>query len=198
MTVQTKPYTLEEYLILEEQAEYKNEYFNGEIIPMTGGTTAHNQIAGNLYAALKYALKGKPYKIYIGDVKVWIPTYRIGIYPDVMVISGESVYHGKGTTIVTNPALIVEVLFKSTRTHDRTDKFDQYWSLETMQEYLLLERTERKAYQYAKTESGQWLFTEYRENETLTLTSLNLTFTLSELYEGIDFIQPEEWPAQTV
>jgi Uma2 family endonuclease len=192
MTVQAKPYTFEEYLALEEQANYKNEYLNGEIIPMTGGTTAHNQIAGNLYAALKYALKGKPYKIYIGDVKVWIPTYRIGTYPDVMVIAGEPVYHGKGTTIVTNPALIVEVLSKSTRTHDRTDKFDQYRSLETMQEYLLLEQTERKAYQYVKTESGQWLFTEYRENETLTLTSLNLTLTLSELYEGINFIQTEE------
>lgn len=192
MTVQTKPYTLEEYLVLEEQAEYKNEYLNGAIIPMTGGTTAHNQIAGNLYAALKYALKGKPYKIYIGDVKVWIPTYRIGTYPDVMVTTGEPLYHGKGTTIVTNPTLIVEVLSKSTRTHDRTDKFDQYRSLETMKEYLLLEQTERKAYQYVKTKLGQWLFTEYRENATLTVASLALTLPLSELYDGINFTQTEE------
>ncbi|MGB8698678.1 MAG: Uma2 family endonuclease, partial [Thermosynechococcaceae cyanobacterium] len=94
MAVQTKSYTLEEYLALEELAEYKNEYRNGEIVPMTGGTTAHNQIAGNLYVALKYALKGKPYKVYIGDVKVWIPSYRLGTYPDVMVISGEPIYQG--------------------------------------------------------------------------------------------------------
>lgn len=40
MVLQTeKDYTPEEYLELEEKAEYKNEYRDGEIIPMTGGTT---------------------------------------------------------------------------------------------------------------------------------------------------------------
>ena len=46
-------YTPEEYLELEEQAEFKNEYRDGEIIPMTGGTTNHNQIALNLATSLK-------------------------------------------------------------------------------------------------------------------------------------------------
>jgi Uma2 family endonuclease len=192
MTVQTKPYTLEEYLALEAQAVYKNEYRNGEIVPMTGGTTAHNQIAGNLYAALKYALKGKPYKIYIGDVKVWLPLHQLGTYPDVIVITGDPIYHGSGTTLVTNPTLIVEVLSKSTRAYDRTDKFDLYRSLETFQEYLLLEQTEQKVYQYVKTEQGQWLFTEYGRDATLNLSTLNLSFSIAELYDGVDCSQAEE------
>jgi Uma2 family endonuclease len=29
----------EEYMALEEQAEYKSEYYNGEIFPMAGGST---------------------------------------------------------------------------------------------------------------------------------------------------------------
>jgi Uma2 family endonuclease len=51
MEVQTvkRFYTPEEYLELEAKAEYKSEYRDGEIIPMTGGTTNHNQIAGNYY-----------------------------------------------------------------------------------------------------------------------------------------------------
>ncbi len=192
MAVQTKAYTLEEYLALEAQAVYKNEYRNGEIVPMTGGTTAHNQIAGNLYAALKYALKGKPYKIYIGDVKVWLPLHQLGTYPDVIVITGDPIYHGPGTTLVTNPTLIVEVLSKSTRAYDRTDKFDLYRSLETFQEYLLLEQTEQKVYQYVKTEQGQWLFTEYGRDATLNLSTLNLSFSIAELYDGVDCSQAEE------
>ncbi|MGV0107360.1 Asl1446 protein [Nostoc sp. DSM 114160] len=45
MVLQTqKRYTPEEYLELEEKAEYKNEYRDGKIIPMTGGTTNHNKI----------------------------------------------------------------------------------------------------------------------------------------------------------
>jgi Uma2 family endonuclease len=192
MAVQTKPYTLEDYLALEAQAVYKNEYRNGEIVPMTGGTTAHNQIAGNLYATLKNALKGQPYKIYIGDVKLWLSLHQLGTYPDVMVIAGKPIYHGPGTTLVTNPTLIVEVLSKSTRAYDRTDKFDYYRSLETFQEYLLLEQTEPKAYHYIKTEQGQWLFTEYGKDATLSLNIFNLSFAIAELYDGVDCSQTEE------
>ncbi len=78
MQVQTPKhhYTPEEYLALEDAAEYKNEYRDGEILPMTGGTTNHNKIALNMAANLKFALRGQTYDIYIGDVRLWIPRYR--------------------------------------------------------------------------------------------------------------------------
>ena len=43
-------YTPEAYLALEEQADYKSEYYRGEILAMAGGFYNHNVIAGNLYA----------------------------------------------------------------------------------------------------------------------------------------------------
>lgn len=52
-------YTIEEYLELELISETRSEYRNGEVVPMTGGTPDHNDIAGNLYIPLKLALKGK-------------------------------------------------------------------------------------------------------------------------------------------
>lgn len=54
-----KNYTIEQYLELELVSETRSEYRNGEIIPMTGGTPNHRDIAGNLYILLKLALKGK-------------------------------------------------------------------------------------------------------------------------------------------
>ena len=60
-TTETKYYTPEEYLALEETSEDKNEYRQGEIIPMVGATTNHNQIAGNgcipLKSEYKYSLR---------------------------------------------------------------------------------------------------------------------------------------------
>jgi len=47
--LELKYYTPEKYLELEEKSAIKNEYLDGEIIPMAGGTTNHNQIAGNFY-----------------------------------------------------------------------------------------------------------------------------------------------------
>lgn len=59
MTTQTlvKPLTPAAYLEQEVASETRNEYRNGEIIPMARGTPKHNQISGNSYIALKLALK---------------------------------------------------------------------------------------------------------------------------------------------
>lgn len=76
-------YPPEQYLELEEKSELKHEYKNGEIITMTGGTTDHNEIAGNLCTYLKLALKNKKYRVFIADVRLWIPTFNLYTYPDL-------------------------------------------------------------------------------------------------------------------
>lgn len=64
MVLQTEKryYTLEEYLELEEQAEYRSEYLDGEIIPMIGGTTNHNKIAGNFYKKFPLVINDQNYE----------------------------------------------------------------------------------------------------------------------------------------
>ena len=76
MQLHARTYTPEEYWKLEEQAEYKSEYRDGEIVPMTEGTTNHNEISGNLYANLKFSLKKQNYRVYVADVRLRIPRYR--------------------------------------------------------------------------------------------------------------------------
>ena len=56
-----KNYTPIEYLNLATHSQQRHEYINGEIIPMTGGTPNHNQIALNFSAALNFSLKRQPY-----------------------------------------------------------------------------------------------------------------------------------------
>ena len=123
LEIQKNSYTTEQYLELEEKAEFRSEYRDGEIVPMTGGTTNHNKITLNLAASLKITLRGKKYDVYMSDVRLWIPRYRQYTYPDVMLIEGEPVYTGTNTTTVINPSLIAEVLSKSTKNYDQGDKF---------------------------------------------------------------------------
>jgi Uma2 family endonuclease len=63
-------YTPEEYLALEEAAIDKSEYHDGEIIPMTGGTTNHNSIIINWITNLKSGLRGKNYSLFTNDVRL--------------------------------------------------------------------------------------------------------------------------------
>jgi Uma2 family endonuclease len=186
--VVTAYYTPEEYLELEEKADYKNEYRDGEIISMTGGTTNHNKLALNLATGLNVALNDLDYEIYIGDVKLWIPRYREFTYPNVMVIEGQPVYYSTNTTIVTNPVLIVEVLSKSTKDYDRGDKFLYYRSIPEFKEYILIDQTKYYVMQYVKTSENQWILTEYEtEDAMINLSSINVELSLKQLYKKVNF-----------
>ncbi|GCL39519.1 MULTISPECIES: Uma2 family endonuclease [Sphaerospermopsis] len=188
MQTQTRTYTPEEYLELEEKAEYKNEYRDGEIIPMAGGTTNHNKIALNFAAALKYGLKKQNYDVYIGDVRLWIPRYRQYTYPDVMLIKGEPIYQNANTTTVMNPLLIAEVLSKSTSNYDQGDKFLYYRSIPEFKEYILINQYQYHVMHYVKTDDGKWIFTELEsESDTLTLQNLDFQIDFQDLYEQVDF-----------
>ncbi|MEL6439892.1 MAG: Uma2 family endonuclease [Cyanobacteria bacterium J06621_8] len=188
LQTQNRQYSREEYLQLEADAEYKHEYRDGEIIPMTGGTTNHNEICLNFAANLKFGLKQQNYRVYMGGVRLWIPRHRVYTYPDVMVIKGEPIYADQGTTTVTNPVLIAEVLSKSTQNYDQGDKFTYYRSIPEMEEYILISQEQYYVMQYAKTEAKKWLLSEYTEEDlAIQLSAIAFEFPLSDIYSGVDF-----------
>lgn len=191
MSAQTQQryYTPGEYLKLEETADYKSEYRDGEVVPMTGGTTDHNDIAGNFYAYLKIALRRKPYKVFIGDVRLWIPSCKLFTYPDVMAIAGEPTFYEERSDTVTNPQMIVEVLSKSTRNYDQGDKFDFYRTIPEFQEYVLVDQYQVLVKHFSKTSEGYWLLKEYvNRTQELVLSSIEFEISLDQIYEGTELI----------
>lgn len=193
MQTTTRYYTPEEYLELEEKAEYKSEYRDGEIVQMTGGTSNHNQICLSLASALYYAFRKKKNRVYMSDMRLWIPRYRQYTYPDVMVTKGEPIYTGANKTTVMNPLLIAEVLSKSTNNYDQGDKFLYYRSIPEFKEYILINQNQYHVMQYVKTDDGKWILTELEaESDILKLQTIDFEIPLTDLYEQVDFTQASE------
>ena len=179
-----KVYTEEEYLALEVESDIRSEYRDGEIIPMTGGTPAHNEITSILNTLLRVALKGQPYSIFVADQRLWIPQCNEHVYPDVMVVPRPiSLKPGRKDT-VTNPVLISEVLSKSTQGYDRGGKFSAYRTIPAFREYILIDQYQACVERYEKQTENQWLFTEYKAlSDEIVLSSVPVRFTMSDLYE---------------
>lgn len=78
-------YTPEKYLALEEQAKFKSEYHDGEIISMAGGSFNHNEIITNS-CGLKAILRQQGYRLFTHGVRVWIPKDQRFTYSDILVI----------------------------------------------------------------------------------------------------------------
>jgi Uma2 family endonuclease len=191
--IQKRQYTKEEYLALEETAEYKSEYRNGEIIPMAGGTTNHNRIAVNVSSHLNFGLKQRNADVFAGDVRLWIPHYNIYTYPDIMVIPEKPIYEGKGATTVTNPLIIIEVLSSSTSNYDKGKKFRYYRSIPSCKEYVLIDQYSHFVEHFSKTEDNKWLLTEYETEDTrLAFNFINFEISLQDIYTRVDFDLDEE------
>ena len=188
MIIAERYYSPEEYLEIEVKSEERHEYINGQIIPMTGGTPNHNQISGNFYAALNFALKRQPYRVFVTDQRLWIPQKRINTYPDVMVVAGELQFQEGRKDTLTNPIMIAEVVSKSTKSYDRDEKFAAYRTIPSFQEYLLIDQYTMHVEQYSKTDNNRWIFTEYEDTDvTISLASVPFEISLFDIYDKVDF-----------
>lgn len=189
MPAQTKiTYTPEEYLAIEISSETRHEYINGEIIPMTGGTPEHNEIASILNAILRTNLKGKPYSIFIADQRLWIPEKKLYTYPDVMIVQRPIQLQIERKDTVTNPIFIAEVLSQSTKNYDKDEKFSAYRTIPIFQEYLLIDQYSQHIEHYSKSGFNQWIFSEYNNSEDyINLISISCKISLLEVYDDIEF-----------
>jgi len=180
-------YSLEEYRAIAEISTEKCEYHDGEIITMTGGTIQHSRICGNIFYLLKFLLRDTKFEPINSDLRLWIPEYSRGVYPDAMVFDGLIQLNDDRQDEVLNPILIVEVLSPSTEEYDRTDKFRMYRSIPSFCEYLLIRQNKVFVEHYSKRSQG-WNYSDFDSlDQSISLDSVNLELAIAEIYRDIIF-----------
>jgi Uma2 family endonuclease len=184
-------YTPEEYLVLERAAEYKSEYFAGEIFAMAGTSREHSLIVVNLSRELSAQLRGRPCETYANEMRVKVETSGLYTYPDVVVICGEPHFQDDEVDTLLNPTLIIEVLSPSSEAYDRGKKFGHYRRLDSLQEYVLIAQDQPRIERYLRQQDQQWVLTETSGlTETVQLASIECRLALAEVYDRVRF--PDE------
>ena len=182
-----KYYSEEEYLAFEREAVDKHELIDGEILAMAGASREHNVIGGNIFASFHSKLSGGTCESYINDMRVRMKKGRYS-YPDVVVVCGEPQFADDEFDILLNPVVVVEVLSKSTRFRDKTEKLETYQKMESIQECLLVEQDFPHVEHYIKQTPMQWLLRIYEDlNDTITFESINCQLPFTEIYAQIEF-----------
>jgi len=193
--VSTQPKTFltpEQYLEIERKAEYKSEYYRGEMFAMAGASWAHNLLVSHLLRDIGQQLRGKPCEICPSDMRVRVSASGLYTYPDAVVVCGEPQLLDNQFDTLLNPHLIVEVLSPSTEAYDRGRKFEHYQSIESLGEYLMISSDRVHADLYTRQPDGRWLLTSAtRLEDSLDLQSVGSSLALAGLYEKVDFAEPE-------
>lgn len=181
----------EDYLAMERESLEKHEYFDGEIFQMAGSSKEHNLITSNLIISLGNQLKKRNCQVYPPDMRVHIPKTGLFTYPDVSVVCGEAQLLPDGhLDTLTNPILIIEILSPSTEGYDKGAKFDNYRSLESLHEYLLVSQDAKKIIRYTKQADGSWILMDFIGDKTeIELFSIECSLTMDDVYDKVGLEQ---------
>ena len=193
ITQESRRMTVAEYLVAEESAEVKSEYWRGEVFAMAGSQPEHAEITANFSGEARQRLKGR-------GCRAWSPDLRVksgsGLYtyPDLAILCGPPQYEqlpGQGIRTLVNPTVLVEILSDSTEARDRGFKFEQYCTLPSLQQYVLVHQRQPRVEVFTRQADDQWrLKFIVGLDAAVELTSVGATIPMSEIYAGIEFPPP--------
>ncbi len=184
-------YTMEEYFALERAGEARYEYWDGEIICMSGGSRQYARICGNVYLIIGQQIRGSNCTAYTGDLAIRTPTPPPYRYPDASVACGTLQFENiNGIDALINPVLIVEVLSPGTESLDKKEKRLAYQRIPSVMELLLIAQDAPHVTQIVRQpeQEPDWGRRDYGDlTVRIELSSIGCPLSLSDIYEGVDF-----------
>jgi Uma2 family endonuclease len=184
-----KFYRPEEYLTFERASATKHEYLNGEILATGRVNAQHVLLVTNLVGELGLQLKASPCRVYSAALRVRTAPAGLYTYPDVIVVCDEPrFFSDEQDDTLLNPALIIEVLSESTKDYDRGGKFEQYRTIDSFVEYLLIAQDRPHVEHRTRQPDGSWLLQETNSLEdTIQLNSVPCSLRMTDIYSKINF-----------
>ena len=174
----------EDYLSWEAAQPEKHEFVAGEIFAMVGASDRHVTLSLNIASALREHLRGGPCRVYIADMKLRVETVDAWFYPDVMVTCDPADHERELDKAA--PVLVVEVLSPGTEAFDRGAKFAAYRTLDSLQEYLLIDPDSGRIELYRRNGDGHWVLHSPEGAEPLQLASVDIKLTRAIIFEDAE------------
>ena len=113
-------------------------------------------------------------------------------YPDVMVSCENNA--DEDEHFITSPKIIVEVLSKSTRKTDSTIKMVSYFTIPSLEEYVLIEQDICEIQVFKKSED--WRSSFYYLGDDICFSSINVTVSVEDIYYQIENEEISEFMTQ--
>ena len=174
----------EDYLEGERVSPIKHEYRRGHVYAMTGAKKPHIIIGSNLVRLLGNHLLNTPCLVLSSDIKVRLQEANCYYYPNVAVTCDER-DTGSTEDFILYPSLIIEVLSPSTAAFDRGNKFADYQTASSLQEYVLITQSELKIECFRVNAEGNWVSQTYRQGDELELMSIDFRCPIAQVYQKV-------------
>ena len=165
----------------QERGRY--EYLDGEIIEMPGEGGAHNFVKGALYMALFEAAKrvGLRDQVLTDGMTVHIEHFNRGREPDAAVST--TPVADRTALCIVDPLIVAEVVSPSSLRDDTGDKLNEYFSVPSIQHYLIVRPDKRLIVHHMRGDGGK-LITSVVTDPFLRLDPPGLDIDLGPVFEA--------------
>jgi Uma2 family endonuclease len=185
-----KRFTPQDYLVWERKQRLKHEFIDGKLYTMGGASKKHNKITFNINGLLWFIQQTiTNFEAFTTDMRTYAPLKKSYFYPDIVVVKGQDEYLDNEFDTLTNPTVVLEVASKSTKSYDKSKKFDFYRSIPSLEEYFLVSQTEYYVSHFYRNTQNEWVVGDILQDPTdvLKVKSLSIELKLSDIYRGVDF-----------
>jgi Uma2 family endonuclease len=176
--------TVAEYLAWgDTQSErQRTELINGQIVAMAPERVAHNRVKIRALQALERALlaAGIEGEVFIDGITVPIEVHT-AYEPDVLVRLGAPL--APDQLKVSDPVILVEVLSASTAHNDRSAKLIGYFTLPSVQHYLVIDPEGRTVAHHLR-EPGGGVGVRNLSSGILALDPPGIAIEIAEIFDG--------------
>ena len=188
MIAKTREISVAEYFAIDEASDIRNEYIDGEIYPMPGGSGIHNILVARAIRAFGNALGERDCEVYGSQMRVRIDARKY-VYPDASVVCGPPKYEDDKQITLVNPLFVIEVTSPSSMVTDHNDKLHMYGSVPSIQGYLILDQERIFADWYTRDGAG-WHLRQYSHSaDVIPLAPLDIELPLAEVYSRVKLEQ---------
>ena len=175
--------TAEEFLAIDFGTDRRFELSNGVIQMMSGGSSTHAHVAGNIYAFLRANLRGSGCVPFNSDMALRVSATDVR-YPDIAVYCGSPLFAGKRPTLsFENPTVIIEVLSQSTSTLDQGTKLEEYREIASVETIVFVDPDNELTRLFQRIGPTSWRDDMFAQPHDIILPSLNLTIPHDVIFD---------------
>jgi len=189
--------TPQQYLEQERNAEFRSEYFDGQLLAKMGSSAKHCTIVGNIIIGIGQQFKKRTCEIFANMMRLKVIKTSSYFYPDVVAVCGKPQFEDNEQDVLLNPIVIVEVLSPSTEGYDRGTKFEHYRTIDSLSDYLLVAQDKIHVEHYVRQSDRSWLFSEFKSaEEKIQMESIGGELLVAEIYEKVEFESQSKSPSE--
>ena len=173
-------YSLDEYLKLQDEPDSeRSEFYDGLILPVEAATPKHASLSAAVVGLLRSAFFPRC-AVFDSSLNLYVASVNRIVHPDGTVVCGIPNY--PRPNCIDNPTVVVEVTSPSTKDYDFGTKREQYFTLSSVQHYLLVSQSDVMVGHYQRS-GDAWLYVDRFANGILSLSEAKIK--VNDIYQGI-------------